>query len=120
MHAGDCQVHLVVPMNHPMGAFSEASCHAEADKALAEGERRIRELDTTGSIDVTGEVGDANPIYAVQCVANRGERIDEIVVSTLPSGPSRWLLGGVPKRMQKAFPDIPVTHVFGTREPVTT
>jgi hypothetical protein len=120
MRSGDCQVHLVVPMNHPMGAFSEASCHAEASRALAEGERRIRALDPTGSIDVTGEVGDPNPVYAVQVVANRGEQIDEIVVSTLPSGPSRWLLGGVPKRLAKAFPDVPVAHVFGTREPATT
>ena len=120
MNDGGCQVHLVVPMNHPRGAFSEASCHAEAKKVLDTGARCIRELDPTGSVDVTGEVGDSNPVYAVQCVRNRGERIDEIIVSTLPSGPSRWLLGGVPKRMAKAFPDIPVAHVFGDREPATT
>ena len=116
MKGGDCEVHLVVPMNHPLGAFSEASCHADAEKVLNEGAKRIRGLDPTGSVDVTGEVGDSNPVYAVQCVQNRGERIDEIVVSTLPSGPSRWLLGGVPKRMGKAFPGIPVAHVFGDRE----
>jgi hypothetical protein len=117
---GDCEVHLVVPMSHPLGAFTEASCHAEAERALAEGIRRIRELDRTGSVDVTGEIGDTNPVYAVQCVLNRGEAIDEIIVSTLPSGPSRWLLGGVPKRMAKAFPGIPVSHVIGDQEPAVT
>ena len=120
MKGGDCQVHLVVPMNHPLGAFSEASCHAEAQKVLDAGAACIRALDPTGAVDVTGEVGDSNPVYAVQCVRNRGEQIDEIIVSTLPSGPSRWLLGGVPKRMTKAFPGVPVAHVFGDREPATT
>ena len=120
IEGGDCEVHLVVPMNHPLGAFSEASCHADAEKVLNEGAKRIRELDPTGSVDVSGEVGDSNPVYAVQCVQNRGERIDEIIVSTLPSGPSRWLLGGVPKRMTKAFPGIPVSHVFGDREPAVS
>jgi hypothetical protein len=120
MKGGDCEVHLVVPMNHPLGAFTEASCHAEAEQALEAGARAIRDVDPTGSVDVTGEIGDSNPVYAVQCVQNRGERIDEIIVSTLPSGPSRWLLGGVPKRMAKAFPEVPVAHVFGDREPATT
>ena len=120
MKGGDCEVHLVVPMSHPLGAFSEASCHADAEKVLNEGAKRIRELDATGSVNVTGEVGDSNPVYAVQCVQNRGERIDEIIVSTLPSGPSRWLLGGVPKRMAKAFPGVPVSHVFGDREMAST
>jgi len=119
MRGGDCEVHLVVPINHPMGAFSEASCVADAERVLAEGARRMRELDPTGSVEVTGEVGDANPVYAVQCVRNRGEAFDEIIVSTLAAGPSRWLAGNVPKRLAKAFPDVPVTHVEGAREPAT-
>ena len=120
MKAGDCAVHLVVPMHHPMGAFTEASCHAEADEVLAEGTSRVRELDPTGSIDVTGEVGDANPVYAVQTVRNRGQQFDEIILSTLPPGPSRWLRADVPSRMTKAFPGVPVFHVLGSREPATT
>ena len=114
---GDCRVHVIVPMTHPMGAFTEASCRAAAERVLAAGTRKLRELDRSGSVDVTGEIGDANPIYAVQCVVNRGERFDEIIVSTLPAGPSRWLLGDVPKRMAKAFPDVPVHHVLGSSEP---
>jgi hypothetical protein len=100
-----------------MGAFTEATCHAEAEEVLTEGTRRLRELDATGAVAVTGEVGDANPVYAVQTVRNRGERIDEIVLSTLPPGPSRWLKADVPSRMTKAFPGVPVFHVIGSREP---
>lgn len=119
MRDGDCRIHLVVPITHPMGAFSEATCVAEAEKVLAEGIRRIRELDASGSVEVTGEVGDVNPVYAVECVRNRHEPIDEIVVSTLPPGPSAWLRGDVPTRMARSFPDIPVSHVIGSKEPAT-
>ncbi len=119
MRSGDCRVHLVVPIHHPMGAFSEATCLAEAERVLDEGCRRMRDLDPTGATEVTGEVGDANPVYAVQCVQNRGEPIDEIILSTLPPGPSRWLKADAPSRMAKAFPGIPEFHVLGSREPAT-
>jgi hypothetical protein len=56
----------------------------------------------------------------VQTLVNRGEHFDEIIVSTLPHGPSRWLVGDVPKRLAKAFPDIPVHHVLGASEPALT
>ena len=119
MKGGDCRIHLVVPINHPMGTFSEASCHAEAQRVLDEGIRRIRELDRTGAVDVTGEVGDANPVYAVEVVANRGEPIDEIIVSTLPKGVSRWLVGDIPKKIQRVLPNVPVTHLVGASEPAS-
>jgi hypothetical protein len=118
--SGGCEVHVVVPLTHPMGAFTEASCRAAAERVLAVGLRRIRDLDPTGTLAVTGEVGDANPVYAVQCVVNRGERVDEIIVSTLPRGASRWLLGDVPRRLAKAFPEVSVHHVLGAEEPART
>lgn len=114
-----CRVHLLVPMNHPMGSFSEASCHAAAEKVLEEGERRIRALDRAGKTDVTGEVGDPNPVYATEVLKNRGEQFDEIVVSTLPRGVSRWLLRDVPRRMGRVFPGIPIVHVVAEAETVT-
>jgi hypothetical protein len=117
MKGGDCSVHLVVPVNHPFGPFSEASCQADARKVLDEGLRRIRELDATGAIDVTGEVGDANPVYAAEVVKNRGEQIDEVIVSTLPKGTSRWMIGNVPKKMVRLFPDIDVTHLVAEEQP---
>jgi len=117
MKDGGCAVHLVVPISHPFGAFTEASCHNEAQKVLEEALRRIRELDPTGSIDVTGEVGDANPVYAAEVVKNRGEPIDEVIVSTLPRGTSRWLLGNVPRKLERIFPDIDVTHLVAEEQP---
>lgn len=120
MKAGDCAVHLLVPINHPMGAFTEASCHAEAKKVLDGGLSSLRELDRTGRCEITGEVGDANPVYAAMVVRNRGERFDEVIVSTLPSGPSRWLRGGVPRKVAELFPDATTSHVVGAKEPART
>ena len=117
MKGGDCRVHLVVPVNHPRGAFTEASMHHEAEAVLEEGLRRFRSLDAAGAIDITGEIGDANPIYAAEVVRNRGEQFDEVVVSTLPRGTSRWLLRDVPKKMGRVFPDAAVTHVVAVAEP---
>jgi len=114
---GDCRVHLVVPVRHPMGAFSEASCQRDAEAVLDEGLRRFRSLDSTGSVDVTGEVGDANPVYAAEVVRNRGETFDEIIVSTLPRGRSRWLLRDVPAKMGRVFPEALCTHIVAEAEP---
>jgi nucleotide-binding universal stress UspA family protein len=114
---GGCAVHLVVPVTHPFGAFTDASLHAEAVRVLDEGLRRIRALDPTGSIDVTGEVGDANPVYAAEVVRNRGQQVDEIIVSTLPRGVSHWILGNVPRRLERQFPEVEVTHLVAEAEP---
>jgi hypothetical protein len=117
MKGGNCRVHLVVPVHHPMGAFSEATVLATAERVLDQGLRRFRDLDPTGSIDITGEVGDSNPIYATAVVHNREEEFDEIIVSTLPHGVSRWLLGDVPKKIQRVYPDAIVTHLVAANEP---
>jgi hypothetical protein len=103
-----------------MGSFSEASCHASAEMVLDEGDRRIRELDGAGKTDVTGEVGDPNPVYATEVLKNRGEQFDEILISTLPRGISRWLLRDVPVKMARVYPGIPILHVVADAEPVTT
>ncbi len=120
MKSGDCQVHVLVPVHHPMGAFTEGSIHAEAEKVLQAGMTRIRELDKSGKVDVTGEVGDANAVYAVQVLRNRGETFDEILVSTLPRGVSRWMLGDVPKKVGRVYPGVPCVHVIAEREPAAT
>jgi hypothetical protein len=117
MQRGASSVHLVVPVIHPFSAFTEASLQADAQQVLDEGLRRFRELDPTGRTEITGEVGDANPVYAAEVVKNRGVEIDEVIVSTLPRGASRWLLGNVPKKMERVFPDVEVTHLVGDEQP---
>jgi hypothetical protein len=111
---GGVRIHLLVPVSHPKGAFSEASLHAAASAVLEEGMAAVRGLDPTGAVEVTGEVGDANPVYAARVVWNRGDRFDEVIVSTLAAGPSRWLRSDVPRRMARSLP-VPVTHVVTER-----
>lgn len=109
---GDCRFHLVVPVTHPMGAWSEGEIEAAAEARLEEGEAAFAAI----GAEVTGEVGDANPVYAV-AAALRG-RPDEdwagIIVSTLPPGISRWLGLDAVSRIKREF-DLPVTHLVAER-----
>lgn len=59
--------------------------------------------------DAQGEVGDPDPAVAVESVLDR-ERFDEVIVSTLPSGLSRWLKLDLPSRIER-MTDCPVTTV---------
>ena len=60
-------------------------------------------------VDATGEIGDADPMQAIED-ALRTFRPDELVVSTLPRGRSRWLERGVVEQARERF-DLPLTHV---------
>jgi hypothetical protein len=44
-------------------------------------------------------------------------RYDEIILSTLPPGVSRWLKLDLPRRVEQRFA-LPVTTVIGARHPV--
>jgi GABA permease len=111
MAAGPCQFFLLVPVTHPPGhAWTDAEAEATARKALDEATARFREM----GAEVAGDIGDANPVYAVDARLRDDPDFDEIVLSTLPPGPSRWLKWDVPTRMAKRF-RIPVTHVLAPR-----
>ena len=56
-----------------------------------------------------GELGDADPLRAVDLVLRR-ESFDEIIVSTLPAGLSRWVRMDLPSRVDR-LTDIPLTVV---------
>ena len=58
---------------------------------------------------VDGEVGDANPAKAITDVLKR-KSFDEVVLSTLPKGISRWLGLDIPHQIQRRF-HIPVTVI---------
>lgn len=63
-------------------------------------------------IEAEGMLGDTDAVVAVQEVWN--PRIyDEIIVSTLPAGVSRWLGFDVPRRIAR-LTDAPVTHLEAT------
>lgn len=80
--------------------------------AMEEGEERLEafraEFAELGS-RLTGEVGLGDPVSAVHRVMGRSS-FDEIIVSTLPVGISRWLKLDLPARLERAF-GLPVTHL---------
>lgn len=104
-----CRFHVVVPEHHPSGAWSEGEVRATAQRTLDEMLDRMASM----GMGATGEVGDANPVYAVSNVLRR-DGVDNycgIVLSTLPKGISRWWRFDVPRRMAKAHPELPLTHL---------
>jgi hypothetical protein len=106
----ECHLHLVVPVHHPSGPWSDGEVEAAGRLRLDEGEATFRAL----GYEVTGEVGDANPVYAVTtALRSLDGAVDGIVVSTLPRGVSKWLHLDVVSRVRREVEDrrIPVTHV---------
>ena len=107
-----CTFRLVVPEHHPaMRGWAEHDVMMAARAVLDEMLERL----ATMRIGATGEIGDANPIYAVGAVLRRdgSDAYSGIILSTLPKGISRWWLFDVPRRMAAAYPDLPLTHVVG-------
>jgi hypothetical protein len=67
--------------------------------------RRLREVGATAD----GAVGDPDPMKAIeQAVSQR--QFDEIILSTLPPGISRWLALDLPHRVRRKF-DVPLTVI---------
>jgi GABA permease len=103
--------HVVVPATRIHTGWSEGQAAAHARAALADASHRFAEAGVT----VTGEVGDESPMLAVGDVLRR-EPFDELIVSTLPAGPSRWLKRDLPRRLEHEY-ELPVTHVVSELEP---
>ncbi len=66
-------------------------------------------------LDVDGRVGDASPMTAIED-ALLAESYDEIILSTLPPGASRWLKQDLPDRVQRRF-ELPLTVVVAEAAP---
>jgi nucleotide-binding universal stress UspA family protein len=85
---------------------------SDEDKARAAAEERlgrsIEELEKLG-IPARGEVGDADPVQAIED-ALRTFGPDLIVISTHPPGRSNWLEHGVVTSARERF-TVPITHV---------
>jgi hypothetical protein len=116
--AGPSRFHLLVPVYHPNDhVWSEEEVTLEARRRLHAALERLQEH----GIIADGEIGDANPVYAIGSVLRREGRdaFDGIVLSTLPAGPSRWLKLDVPTRVKKEYPEIPLTHLVGEPAPST-
>jgi GABA permease len=99
--------HVLVPATpvSEHGTWTEGKARAVATERL---EHMLASLRSEG-VPASGQVGDANPLFAIDDVL-RNHEIDEIIISTLPPGISRWLRQDLVHRVTRRF-DRPVTHV---------
>jgi hypothetical protein len=113
--AGPTELHLVVPATPTREhlTWTEGGAHEVAERNL---EAAIAAFSELGA-EVSGEVGDANPIEAIR-VAFVGQPFDEIILSTLPLGLSRWVRQDLPHRVRREF-GLPVSHLVGESAPPT-
>lgn len=119
---GDCEVHVLVPIAPPrplapaededfddpvLGRASQAGTSDEQAR-----HRLYAELDRLHSrgTAATGEVGGADPLESVRALLAK-QRFDEVILSTLAPGASRWLKMDLPSRLQR-MAHVPVSVVI--------
>jgi hypothetical protein len=119
MSKGVCEVTLLVPatprahwsptemMGHlgtslpPHPSAAKAAEEDDYNRARRRLESGIEQLHRLG-VEVDGDVGDGNPLRAIeQALARRP--YDEIILSTLPRGRSRWLSHDLPHKVRRKF-----------------
>ncbi len=105
---GPAKFHLVVPRQaHGMHRVVDPEDVGgdEAQKVL---EVALPKLSDAAGQEVTGTLGDAEPLMAIHDAINLGN-YDEIIISTLPLGVSRWLRLDLVSKARGL--GLPVTHV---------
>src|SRR5947209_7234262 len=106
---GPATFHLVVPQQphgiHKLVDPQDAGVE-EAQRVL---ESALPSLSEAAGHEVDGSVGDAEPLMAIQDAVNLGG-YDEIIISTLPLGISRWLKLDLISKARGL--GLPVTHVL--------
>jgi hypothetical protein len=105
---GPATFHLVVPQQaHGIHKLVDPE-----DTGVDEAQRvlgvALPKLSDAAGHEVTGSVGDAEPLCAIQDAVNLGD-YDEIIISTLPLGISRWLKLDLISKARGL--GLPVTHV---------
>jgi hypothetical protein len=109
---GPCRFHISVPATPRAGqlTWTEGEATAIAQDRLDRALARFRDI----GAEADGEVGDKDPILAIGDALQDGQ-FDEIILSTLPQGISRWLKLDLPSRVASHF-NIPVTHLVSEPE----
>jgi hypothetical protein len=120
---GPCRFLLLVPATEPHRGWTGVDARVREDA-----ERRMRQaLDgfTEIGAEVEGWVEEGSPMDAIAALLQKErfsghQPFEEIILSTLPPGISRWLNKDLPHRVARRYM-IPVTHVVGEpiREPVS-
>lgn len=115
LRAGPCAFHLVVPASPDPKAltWTENEVRAAARQRLHGGLATLLAL----GADADGEVGDWAPMMAIED-ALRARRFDEIIISTLRPGLSRWLRLDLVHRAAERF-RLPVSHVISPKSGAT-
>jgi hypothetical protein len=112
---GPARFHLVVPrMPHGMHKLVDPQDTGQDDAQHVLDEALPKLSDAAGS-EVTGNLGDAEPLMAIQDAINLGH-FDEIIISTLPKRVSRWLKLDLVSKTKGL--GLPVTHVEAVESPV--
>ena len=108
---GSMSFHLVVPAT-PQGLHRLVDPEvAGVEAAQHRLERALLVLSEAAGQPVSGHVGDANPLAAVQDALHlRG--CDEIILSTLPWRLSRWMKVDLPSKVRAL--GLPVCHIVPT------
>jgi len=104
---GPAQFHIVVPAAKPNGHSSTS----ESDAREISQQRLDTALEEFSAADlaVDGEVGNANLLDAVHDALDRAD-YDEIILSTLPPGLSRWIHLDLARRLKRRYA-LPMRHV---------
>ena len=118
------------PITHLVNDFSALSCAFPVDPAVLPGAadvqtrdqgiaeaqsnldtelQRLRQLGATAD----GAVGDRDPMKAIETTLAQ-LRVDEILLSTLPPGISRWLAWDLPHRVSRKT-SLPLTVINHTQ-----
>jgi hypothetical protein len=109
---GQVVFHLLVPAT-PQGLHRVVDPEVAGRKAAGARLRRaLPLLSEAAGHDVTGHVGDANPLAAVSDALSL-QGFDEIVISTLPWRLSRWLRIDLPSKIRGL--GVPVHHVTSSQ-----
>ncbi len=135
---GPCEFHLLVPMTHsksyararrlsmmaadpvtgiPAEGVTAVGCLGPDTLGMEQAQKRLdAQLAkiAAASYDATGELGDPDPLRAVQAVLARAS-FDGIILSTLPAGASRLVGADLPSRVRRVT-RLPVTYLPG-KEP---
>jgi hypothetical protein len=107
---GPSRFHLLVPRRRrggDRGTNPQEIGEEEAREVLRDA---LPQLSEAAGTEVTGDIGDLEPLTAIQDALKRGH-YDEIILSTLPLGVSRWLKHDLVSEARAL--GLPVHHVLG-------
>ena len=105
---GPATFHLVVPQ-HARGMHRVVDPQdAGVEETQQVLDAALPKLSEAAGSEVPGSIGDAEPLMAIHDAVNLGE-YDEIIISTLPLGISRWLKLDLISKARGL--GLPVTHV---------